>query len=204
MSRLPKGSSRYAVLVILAGVLLLGITRFFFSDPEIALVLGEPWEQMRRRSSAPIDPAIPGHSWGRLAKFDAHLRFIDPEYGFTTPKARFFTVSFDRNERVRGIRMSPQVEPLVLDDTLKVVLDLQEQWRKGGWVPIRVRYDPPIENTPEWRTRLRERHSNSVSYWHAGQKYQIRLGVRRFQDDRRRDEERFLITLSLGKPWTQP
>ena len=29
--------------------------------------------------------------------------------------------------------MSPQIEPLLLDDTLKVVLDLQEQWRNAGW-----------------------------------------------------------------------
>ena len=53
--------------------------------------------------------------------------------------------------------MSPQIEPLLLDDTLKVVLDLQEQWRQGGWTPIRVNEFPPFADTPQWRARLRTR-----------------------------------------------
>ena len=113
-------------LGLLAAVLLFGMGRFFSSEPEIALVFGEPWEDMRKRSSASIGPAIPGHHWFEMPRSDARLHFIDPEYGFTTPPARFFTVNFDNEQRVGGIRMSPQVEPLLLDDTLKVVLDLQD------------------------------------------------------------------------------
>lgn len=90
-------------------------------EPEIALVFGEPWEDMRQRSSASIPPAIPDELWFHMPESDARLRFIDPQYGFTTPLARFFTINF-HNERVDNIRMSPQVEPLLLDDALKVVL----------------------------------------------------------------------------------
>lgn len=204
MSQRPKAIWQRTALLLFAAVLLIGVVRFFTNEPEIALILGEPWEDMRKRSSAAIDPAIPGHVWGRLTKYDARLRFIDAEYGFITPRARFFTVSFNTDERVTSIRMSPQVEPLLLDDTLKVVLDLQDQWRKGGWVPIRARYDPPIEDTPEWRARLQDINKGGTSYWQAGSKYQVMIDTHRFKDDRHPDEERYLITLNLGKPWVRP
>jgi hypothetical protein len=129
------GLASVALLVLVA-------VRLGSSEPEIALVIGEPWEAMRQRSSAAIDPAIAGHFWGRLPRSDARLRFIDPQYGFVTPLARFFTVSFNSDESVSNVRMSPQIEPLLLDDTLKIVLDLQEQWRQGGWKPIRVKNFP--------------------------------------------------------------
>ena len=63
-------------------------------DPEIALTLDEPWEDMRQRSSAVISPAIPNEIWFRMPKSDARLRFIDPIYGFETPLARFLTIGF--------------------------------------------------------------------------------------------------------------
>lgn len=172
-------------------------------EPEIALMLGEPWEDMRQRSSASIGPAIPGHVWARLPTSDARLRFIDPQYGFVTPPARFFTVMFD-DERVGNIRMSPQVEPLLLDETLNVVLNLQEQWRKAGWDPIRVESDPPFADTPEWHTRLRNVNQGGTSYWRADNKYQVMLIVGRFRDDRHQLEERYLMTRSLAEPWGPP
>ncbi|POA18068.1 hypothetical protein C1886_18620 [Pseudomonas sp. FW300-N1A1] len=173
------------------------------SVKEIALVIGEPWEDMRQRSSAVIDPAIPGHSWFNIPKSDARLRFTDPQYGFVTPLARFFTVSFT-DELVRNVRMSPQIEPLLLDDTLKVVLDLQKQWRKAGWTPIRIKEDPPFADTPQWRARLRDVDKGGTSYWQAGNQYQAMLVVGRFEDNKRPEEERYLITLALAKPWVRP
>jgi hypothetical protein len=100
--------------------------------------------------------------------------------------------------------MSPQVEPLLLDDTLKVVLDLQDQLRKAGWTPIRIKDDPPFADTPEWRARLRDVNKGGTSYWHADDKYQVMLVVGRFRDEKRPTEERYLITLSLATPWTNP
>lgn len=126
MNRLSTVNWRNTALVLLAAAIVVGMIRFFTSTPEIALMLGEPWEDMRQRSSASIEPAIFGYFWGRLPKSDARLRFMDSDYGFVTPKARFFTVSFESDETVSSVRISPQVEPLLLDDTLKVVLDLQD------------------------------------------------------------------------------
>jgi hypothetical protein len=187
-----------------ATLLTLAAIEVLSEEPEIALLIGEPWEDMRRRSSAVIDPAIPGHFWGRLPKSDARLRFIDPQYGFITPPARYFTVTFNRDESINGVDMSPQIEPLLLDDTLKVVLDLQEQWRKAGWVPIRVKDFPSFADTPQWRAQLRDVNKGGKAYWHAGTRYQVMLVVNRFKDYRHPTEERYLIKLSLATPWTNP
>jgi hypothetical protein len=197
------GRRRGVLTLAVAALLTLAAIQVLSEEPEIALLIGEPYEAMRQRSSASIGPAVPGHSWFSVPKSDARMRFIDPQYGFVTPLARFFTVMFD-DEHIHGVRMSPQIEPLLLDDTLKVVLDLQDQWRKAGWTPIRIKEDPPLADTPEWRARLRDVNKGGTSYWHAGDKYQVMLVVGRFRDEKRPTEERYLITLALAKPWTNP
>jgi hypothetical protein len=195
---------RKVLAIAVAALLTMAVMRALSDDPEIALVIGEPWEAMRLRSSAAIDPAFSGYSWFNTPKSDARLRFIDDQFGFLTPLARFFTVSFDRDGLVRSLRMSPQIEPLLLDDTLKVVLDLQAQWRHGGWIPIRVGDDPPFADTPEWRARLRDVNKGGTSTWQAGNQYQVMLGVNRFRDDKRPTEERYLIKLQVARPWVNP
>jgi len=170
-------------------------------EKEIALLIGEPWEDMRQRSSASIDPAISGHNWFRMPKSDARLRFVDPQYGFITPAARFFTVSFSDDESISSLRMSPQVEPLLLDDALAVALDLQEQWRNAGWKPIFVDRSPSYADTPQWRARMREGIKTDTTHWQAGDKYQVMLLLARFRDDKRPTEERYLLTLELADAW---
>jgi hypothetical protein len=173
-------------------------------EKEIALVIGEPWKDMRQRSSANIGPAIAGHFAFSIPESDARLRFIDPQYRFITPKARFLTVNFERDGSVGAIRMSPQIEPLLLEDTLKVVLNLQDQWRGSGWKPIYVRRDPPFADTPQSRARIQGALNGEVTYWQAGDKYQAMMVVGRFKDNKHPTEERYLITLSLAKPWMKP
>ncbi|QJC82244.1 hypothetical protein [Pseudomonas umsongensis] len=205
MNLLRRMKWRRKVLAIaVAALLTMAVMRALSDDPEIALVIGEPWEAMRLRSSAAIDPAFPGYSWFNTPKSDARLRFIDDQFGFLTPLARFFTVSFDRDGLVRSLRMSPQIEPLLLDDTLKVVLDLQAQWRHGGWIPIRIDDDPPFADTSEWRARLRDVNKGGTSTWQAGNQYQVMLVVNRFRDDKRPTEERYLIKLQVARPWVNP
>jgi hypothetical protein len=198
-----RGWRHWVLVLAIATFLIVAAVHFLSDEPEIALMIGEPWEDMRQRSSAAIGPAIAGHYWFTIPSTDARLRFVDPQYGFLTPLARFLSVSFD-DERVGNVRMSPQIEPLLLDDTLKVVLDLQEQLRAAGWTPIRVEEDPPFADTPQWRAQLRDVNKGGTSYWHAGNQYQVMLVVGRFKDKKRPTEERYLITLALAKPWTNP
>ena len=199
MSLIKRVGWRRGLLALAVVVLLIVAAIKALSDePEIALVIGEPYEAMRQRSSATIGPAI-GRVSFNIPKSDARLRFIDPQYGFVTPLARFFTVIF-HNELINSVRMSPQIEPLLLDDTLKIVLDLQEQWRRAGWIPIR----PPITDTALWRARLQDERKGGTTYWQAGNQYQAMLVVGRFEDDKRPTEERYLITLAIAKPWVKP
>ncbi|MDX8000700.1 hypothetical protein FE394_16270 [Xenorhabdus sp. Reich] len=169
---------------------------------EIALVIGEPYENMRQRSSAEIAPQGTSNIGFRTPKTNAHLHFIDPKYGFITPPARFFTVSY-KNGIINNIRMSPQIEPLLYEDAIKIVLDLQDQWRKTGWV-LTKGYQP-LANTSELHENLRRMKGGAgATYWQADNQYQIKLNLGRFKDDRHPDEERYLITLAIAKPWVKP
>ncbi|WP_237388044.1 hypothetical protein [Xenorhabdus sp. Sc-CR9] len=194
-----SGGLIFTLLVVL-GLTGLYLYHSFYSDqPEIALVIGEPYEDMRQRSSADIAPHLPGHAWYNAPKTDAHLRFTDLKYGFVTPPARFFTVSFFRNGTINSVRMSPQIEPLLYNDAIKIVLDLQDQWRKAGWV-LTKGYRPLV-NTPEAHDSLRKMKGTGITFWQADDKYQVMLNMARFKDDRYPNEERYLITLAIAKPW---
>ncbi|VVN70859.1 hypothetical protein PS723_00397 [Pseudomonas fluorescens] len=64
MSWLAHLGWRGAVFALaVAALLTVAAIQVQSSEPEIALVIGEPWETMRQRSSSTIDPAIPGHYW---------------------------------------------------------------------------------------------------------------------------------------------
>lgn len=134
-----------------------------WDEPEIVLEIGGTYEDLHRNSSAPFSPEIRGHIWSGIPMTDARLRFVDPQFGFTTPAARFFSVGFDDNI-IYSLRMSPQIEPLLIDDALKVVLDLQDQWREKGWVAKGLRNNPTISDTPEWRAYLSKGILSGRSY----------------------------------------
>ncbi|MDE9446817.1 hypothetical protein KKJ04_14695 [Xenorhabdus bovienii] len=194
----------FALLIVLSltGVYL--YHSFNSREPaEIALVIGEPYEAMRQRSSAKISPPYDNSIGFRIPKTDARLRFTDPKYGFITPPARFFTVSYNKGI-IENVRMSPQIEPLLYDDAIKIVLDLQDQWRKADWVLTKAKERPALVNTPELRDNLRNMKGGAgTTYWQAGEQYQVMLGMARFKDDKHPDEERYLITLAIAKPWVK-
>jgi hypothetical protein len=192
-----------AYLLVLAGLtwaVIHRLTQPLWDEPEIVVEMGGTYENLLRNSSAPFSPEIRDRIWFGIPMTDARLRFVDPQFGFTTPAARFFTVNFD-DYVISGIRMSPQVEPLLIDDALKVVLDLQDQWREKGWVAKGLRNNPTISDTPEWRAYLSKGILSGRSYWQAGDKYQAMLIMGRFEDYRNPSQERYLITLDLGKAW---
>ncbi|MDX8000224.1 hypothetical protein FE394_13710, partial [Xenorhabdus sp. Reich] len=166
---------------------------------EIALVIGEPYEAMRQRSSAEIAPQGTSNIGFRIPKTNARLRFIDPKYGFITPPARFFAVLY-ADDVITSVRMSPQIEPLLYDDAIKIVLDLQEQWRKAGWVMVKGY--KPLVNTPELYENLRRMKGGAgTTYWQAADQYQIMLSLAFFKDDKHPNDERYLITMVIYKPW---
>jgi len=173
------------------------VMEVFSDDPEIEVVLGEPWEEMRQRSTASISAAIPGHVGGFSPKSNASFRLVDEQFGFVTPSTNFLIVGFD-NERVDSVLIHPHKKPLSMDDALEVVSGLQSQWARGGWFSVSPKERPPILDTPEWRAKLHD--SAIVTYWQAADKYQVMLIMHRFgeTDD---SDARYRIIVSLAKPW---
>ncbi|PHM49831.1 hypothetical protein [Xenorhabdus sp. KK7.4] len=200
-----RRGSLIIVLSIVLGLTIIYLYHVFYArDPEIALVIGEPYEAMRQRSSAAIDPDIPDEIWYNEPKTNARLRFTDPKYGFVTPLAKFFIVSFNKGI-INSVRMSPQIEPLLYDDAIKIVLDLQDQWHKAGWVLTKAKERPALANTPELHAQLRSMKGGAgTTFWQAGEQYQIMLNIALFHDDAHPDEERYLITLQIAEPWIKP
>lgn len=168
--------------------------------PEIALTIGEPWENMRLRSSAKIGPITPGTMWYAVPKSDASLRLVDPVFGFATPAARFFTISYEKDESISIVQMSPQIEPLTIDETMKVLLELQQQWQRNGWQPIWPEEYPPFTDTATLRGKLRNSPVGIGTYWEAKGKYEIMIYAHRFQDEQHPTKECYLITLELTAP----
>ncbi|PHM22598.1 hypothetical protein [Xenorhabdus budapestensis] len=89
------GLQRGSLIIALSIVFGLTITylyhAFYSSEPaEIALVIGEPYEAMRQRSSAKISPPYDNSIGFRIPKTDARLSFTDPKYGFITPPQHDF------------------------------------------------------------------------------------------------------------------
>ncbi|EJN26249.1 hypothetical protein PMI36_01345 [Pseudomonas sp. GM79] len=191
---------RFILLMVLAVTLLRWWIDSTLDDFEVSLNINEPWEDMLQRSNAAIGPIPSGKVWSNKSRSGVCLRFNDPDYGFVTPLARYFTIT-SKNGRVGRVRLSPQIEPLPLDDALKVVLGLHDQWREKGWVAAKVLDDPVIADTPEWRAWLRDGTGYAMSFWLAGDKYQLKLDLEPSNRSRHRTDQRYLIFVTLAEPW---
>jgi len=192
---------RYWFCLVLLTVWAAFVARSWY-EREIALTIGGTYEEMLKASSARFTSPYPGGGiWPGEPKSDVQLRFIDPQYGFITPKSADVFVVFNGNI-IQGLQISPQIEPLLLDDALKVVLDLQDQWRRGGWIDKKQKKFPPFADTPPWRAQLRDANKGGRAYWYAGEKYQAVLTMNRTKDSKRPEDERYKIRLEVATPWT--
>lgn len=167
---------------------------------EVLLTIGAPYEQVRQRSRSTLQAAVPGRDWMSVVTRPTRLRFTDPQYGFSTPPAKFLAVAYDYHGTVSSVRMSPQVETLPLDETMEIVTDLQKQLLRAGWNRFRVVDDPPIEDTAQVRAKIR-RCEAPTEYWEAADKFQLMLVVGCFSTDEQPSKERYLTRLSLSTPW---
>jgi hypothetical protein len=201
-SKLIQWIRHHKMLAVLAAMLLVigacKAAELLTPAKELALVIGEPWTDMQARSTAEIGPVYEGRHWYRQPKQLSYMRFADHQYGFITPPAKFFTVGFDDKGNIDGVRMSPQVEPLPLQEALDIVLDLQNQWRKSGWELQDPIENPPYEDSTEWRKAIEQCTAYST-YWQVKNLYSIAIAIGCFKDDRHPDEKRYLTTMAIGK-----
>lgn len=166
---------------------------------EVALTIGERYEHVRQRSRSTLPAAEPGASWGAYVSRPARLRFTDAQFGFMTPASKFLTVGYDEHGIVEAVTLSPQTKTLPTDETIAILLDLQDQLLRAGWRQIFAARHPPISDTPETRALMRANLAPQT-FWLAGDKYQVSIDVRRFVHEKRPDDERYLITLQLSGP----
>ena len=201
-SNLFKWIRHHKILAVLSATLLVvgacKAAELLTPAKEIALIIGEPWKDMQARSTAEIGPVYEGRHWYRQPKQLSYMRFADPKHGFVTPPAKFFTVSFDDDASIRSVRMSPQVEPLPLQEALEIVLDLQNQWRKSEWELDEPEEFPAYDDTPVWHEALKRCGALST-HWNAGKLYQLMVVITCHEDKRYPDNKGYLVTISMGK-----
>ncbi|CAN7268417.1 flagellar biosynthesis sigma factor [Trinickia sp. LjRoot230] len=189
----------YLVGVLIGCAVAWGIYTVAMPFDEVALTLGELYEQVRKQSRSTLPAAEPGILWGGFVTRPARLRFTDPEYGFVTPPAKFLYVGTDKFGKVESATLSPQIATLPLDQAMAIVEDLQEQLRRRGWHSIRAHRFPPITSVPTMLESIR-RGDDPQTFWQAAGKYQVALDVRRFIHENHPNDERYLITLELSGP----
>ena len=188
------------IAVFIALVLAVGINNAIEAltpAKEIALIIGEPWDDMQARSTAKIGDDIPDEIWYRMPDELAYLRFADPKHGFVTPPAKYLSVTFNRGY-VFSVRVSPQIEPLPLQEALDIVLDLQNQWRSNGWELSDPEESPAYENNERWKQAIENCRSYSTQ-WHAEPLYELAIGINCFKRDRFPKKSGYMITISMGK-----
>ncbi|WP_053568646.1 hypothetical protein [Caballeronia cordobensis] len=176
-----------------------GLYAWLTPPDEVVLTLGEPYEQVRERSRSTLPPAEKNTNWAGVVSRPTRLRLVAYEKVLVTPPSMFLAVTYDSRGRVDGVRLSPQVEPLPLDETLKIVRNLQDQLRRG-WTPFRSRQSQPIRDDVATRDAIRN-CDDPTSRWNSGPELQIAIDIRCFKADTRPDDERYLITLILSRPW---
>lgn len=198
LSRIIR-SPRYLVCAVVGCAAVWGLVAMARSTDEVALTLGEPYEQVRKQSHSTLPAADPSMFWGGFVARPARLRFTALGHGFVTPSAKFLYVGVDKRGKVESVTLSPQIETLPLDESMAILTDLQNQFRRGGWKPFQSSTNRPIEDTQATRDAIRACNAPTTR-WQADDKYQVSLNIRCFRTDDRPNDERYLITLDLSSP----
>lgn len=103
------------------------------ADIVIVNTINEPYEQVRERSRSTLPPYdAEGGFLNLYVKRPTIFRFNDPHYGFVTPPAKFLFIGAITEEHIDGVTLSPQKETLPLDASMRVLVGLQNQFRRGG------------------------------------------------------------------------
>lgn len=96
--------------------------------------------------------------------------------------------------------MSPQIEALPLKETLDVVVNLEKQLERSGWTMCKATdfSGSAYKDDPKLVEKLWGGKSPGV-YWRAGSKYGLNYDTGRFSGDPAKGDDRYLITISLGR-----
>lgn len=195
-----KKRPKLTSLIILA--LIFWLWKLFQPTPVIKLYIGEPWEEMRKNSTAEINAAIEEGSYDNAPRSPSALEFNDSKYKFTTPKAKFFMIMYDQKRLVSDIQISPTMHIMTLDESLALIDNLQTQWKNNGWFLTDPEEFPALDRSND----LMERYKACLpvsTYWQAEHKYQIIVAFSCFGSKDLFGRQQYMVTLGIAKPWVQ-
>jgi len=190
---------RRRVSTFLASILLAGCASSTAGTPhQVVLTLGDSYEQVRRQSRSTLPKAHAFNYIDLSITRPATFRFSDPQYGFATPAGNYLSI-YAPDGRVSSLKLLPHLKALPLDETIALVLDLQNQLRRKGWVQMQTTGNPPVVDTPAVRDRIR-RNQFSPTFWMAGDRYEVWIHVVRYLNGRRPADNHYMVMLDLGPP----
>ena len=194
--RYPLGLS----FIVLLGAVLIWV--LIPSKPkEVALYIGQPFDEIQKSSTYPLDPWYPRNGWTQFITKPVVLRFSDPKYGFVLPPTKLLSISYS-NSRVIIVDASPQLETLPLDEALALAESIRAQLIKGGWVLDED--DLEQEGYPEVYSRISQypggpKGRGPTQYWRADNKYRLYFYFRRFTDPDGKWNGKYLITIEVSR-----
>lgn len=190
---------KLTVFVLLA--LIFWFWKLIQPTPVIKLYIGEPWEEMRKNSTATIVPAIYDSVYDTTPKQYSALVFDDGRYTFRTPKSKFFMIMYD-DKKVDNIQISPTMHTMTLDESLDLIDNLQTQWKSNGWFLTNPKEFPALDRSKD----LMERYKACLpvsTYWQAEHKYQIIVAFSCFGSKDLFGRQQYMVTLGIATPWVQ-
>lgn len=197
-----KHSKTIASTLIAFSVIGYKVATALFPAPAIKLYIGEPWEEMQKNSTASISSPADMLIGYESPNDSSSMNFDDSKFKFDTPQARFFVIFFDKEKKVHGVRISPTMNTMTLDESLTLIDNLQTQWRNNGWFLTDPEEFPALDRSND----LMERYKACLpvsTYWQAEHKYQIIVAFSCFGSKDLFGQQQYMVTLGIGKPWVQ-
>jgi|GEM_PF-6205692 len=188
-----KSKVLYTGLLIV--LLLAGSACFWPKAPEIEIAIGEPWSNTLQRSAVEFT-TTPDSDRILLARTNASLRLLDPQYGFVTGPAWKVLVFLNEEGHVKTIGVFLAETSMSLDKAIATATALQEQMRKRGWVPFLPKAQPPISDTAQWREHLQQSDYSSLSLWQAGNNLTT-FWLHRIEDSAPGLDGRYVLSLHI-------
>lgn len=155
---------RHRQLAVLAGIFA-GVFWWLHWPPEptvLSFYVGQSFEEVVRNSTYPAmehanlpdeDPS--GDKFGNIWVTEPAviIHFDDPHHGFMLPPTRFAALGFAHNVAAT-LATSPMLDKLPFDEAIAVLENLQNQFKKGGWLPWEGDGSKWFDLTPEGKKRL--------------------------------------------------
>ncbi|MDB5793002.1 MAG: hypothetical protein JWQ80_3026 [Massilia sp.] len=147
---------------MLAGITGAGLW-WYYHTPEPTLLsfrIGQTFEEVVRNSTYPVmersnlpadDDTQFGATW--VTEPAVIVRFNDPKHGFTLPPTRFAALSYQHNV-ASTLATSPMLDKLPFLQAVRVLENMQNQFKAGGWEPYEVHQSKWFDLTAEGRKRL--------------------------------------------------